>query len=82
MQQYAGIYLLQIHSTRFGCPLYPSSGVHKSVTAASGTATTFLQRGHRPRWRKVLLIYYELYHRLQLQFYVILMMGAMDTRNM
>jgi len=28
MQQYAAIYLLQIHSTYFGCPSYPSSGVH------------------------------------------------------
>ena len=37
MQQYAGIYLLQNHSTRFGCPLHPSSGVHQTVTAASGT---------------------------------------------
>ena len=50
MQQYAGIYLLQIYSTRFGRPSRPSSGVQKTVTAASGTghsnsATTFLQRG-------------------------------------
>ena len=37
MQQYAGIYLLQNHSTYFGCPSHPSSGVHKTVTAASGT---------------------------------------------
>ena len=37
MQQYAGIYLLQNYSTRFGCPSRPSSGVHKTVTAASGT---------------------------------------------
>jgi hypothetical protein len=36
MQQYAGIYLLQSHSTCFGCPSHPSSGVHKTVTAASG----------------------------------------------
>jgi len=28
MQQYAGIYLLQNHSTCFGCPSHPSSGVH------------------------------------------------------
>ena len=34
MQQHAGIYLLQNHSTYFGCPSYPSSRVHK----------TFLQR--------------------------------------
>ena len=50
MQQYAGIYLLQNHSTCLGCPSHSSSGVHKTVTAASGTghsiwATTFLQRG-------------------------------------
>jgi len=36
MQQYAGIYLLQNHSTCFGHPSHPSSGVHKTVTAASG----------------------------------------------
>jgi len=59
MQQYAGIYLRQNHSTCFGCPSHPSLGVHKSVTAASGTghsiwATTFLRRGLiRPRWRNV-----------------------------
>jgi len=51
MQQYAGIYLLQNCSTCFGCPSYPSSGEHKTVTAASGTghsnntATAFLRRG-------------------------------------
>jgi hypothetical protein len=50
MQQYAGIYLLQSHPTRFGCPSHRSSGVHKTVTAASGTghsicATTFFQHG-------------------------------------
>ena len=28
MQQYAGIYLLQIHSTLFGRPSHPSSGEH------------------------------------------------------
>jgi len=28
------------------------------------------------------LLYMYLYQRLQLQFYVLLMMGAMDTRNM
>ena len=31
MQEYAGIYLLQNHSTCFGCPLHPSSGVRKPV---------------------------------------------------
>ena len=31
---------------------------------------------------KLLLSYYDLYQRLQLQFYVLLIVGAMDTRNM
>ena len=63
MQQYAGIYLLQNYSTCFGCLLHPSSGVHQTVTAASGTghsirATTFCQHGLirtliSPRWQKV-----------------------------
>jgi hypothetical protein len=59
MQEYAGIYLLQNHSTCFGCLSHSSSGVYKTVTAASGTGhniwvTTFLQRGLiRTRWRKV-----------------------------
>ena len=37
MQQSAGIYLLQNYCTCFGRPSHPSSGVHKTVTAASGT---------------------------------------------
>ena len=80
MQQYEGIYSLQNHSTCFGCPSHPSSGVHKTVTAASGTATTFLQRGQFGHiGERLLLRYYALYQRLQLQFYVLLMLGAMDT---
>jgi len=57
MQQYAGVYLLQNYSTCHGCLSHPSSRVHQTVTAASGTghsvrATTFRQRGLiRPRWR-------------------------------
>jgi len=50
MQQYADIYLLQNHSTRFGCPPHPSSGVLKTVTTATGTGhnigtASSLQRG-------------------------------------
>ena len=56
MQQYAGIYLLQNHSTCFGSPSHSSSGVCKTVTAASGTATTFFQHGRWPRWRKVVAV--------------------------
>jgi hypothetical protein len=37
MQQYAGLYLLHNHCTCFGCPSHPSSGLHKIVTADSGT---------------------------------------------
>ena len=61
-QQYAGVYLLQNYSTYFGCLSHPSSGVHQTVIAASGTgrsvrATTFRQRGViRPRWRKVVTL--------------------------
>jgi hypothetical protein len=88
MQQYAGIYLLQNHSTCFGCPSHPSSGVHKTVTAASSTdhsiwATTVHQHGqigYVGGW--LLLRYYDSYQRLQLQLYVLLMVGAMDTRNL
>jgi hypothetical protein len=50
MQQYAGIYLLQNHCTCFWCLSLPSSGVNKTLNAASGTGhsiwvTTFLQHG-------------------------------------
>ena len=49
MQQYADIYLLQNHYI-FRVSQHPSSGVLKTVTAASGTghnigAATSLQRG-------------------------------------
>ena len=57
IRQYAVVYLLQNYSTCFGCLSHPSSGVHKTVTAASGTgrsirATTFRQ----PRWWKVVAL--------------------------
>jgi len=38
MQLYAGnLFTAKSLSTCFGCPSHPSSGVHKTVTAASGT---------------------------------------------
>ena len=51
MQQYAYIYLLLNYSTCFGRPLRPSSGVHKTVVATSGTDHTiwgasFFKRDH------------------------------------
>jgi len=53
MQQYTGVYLLQNRSTCFGCPSHPSSGEHKTVTAASGTSHSVWATNFRPRWRKV-----------------------------
>ena len=51
MQQYAGIYLLQNYSTCFGCPSNPSTGVHKTVTAAAGTGhITYLGNKLLPVW--------------------------------
>jgi len=43
MQQYADIYLLLKYSTYFGRPSRPSSGVHKTVVAASGTDHTIIR---------------------------------------
>ena len=37
-------FILQVHSTCFGCQPPPSSGVHKTVTTAC--AGTSFQRGH------------------------------------
>jgi len=75
MQQYAGIYLLQNYSIWFVYPSHPSSGVHKSVTAASGTGNiTYLGNRLLPVW--------PIYATMQIQFYVLLMMAAMDTRKL
>jgi len=40
LQQYADIYLLLNYSTCFGRPSRPSSGVHDTLVAASGTDHT------------------------------------------
>ena len=34
--------ILEVHSTYFGCQPHPSSGLHKTVTTASGTGHIFL----------------------------------------
>ena len=39
--------VLQNHSTCFGCPLHPSSGVHKTVVTTTGTS--HLYRWHRSK---------------------------------
>ena len=65
---------------------HPSSGVIKTVTAASGTGhntgtATSLQRGLiRPRWREV-AVPYGLYRRLLLQFLVLLMLGVVTLET-
>jgi len=71
MQQYADIYLLLNYSTCFGRPSRPSSRVHKTVVPASGTDHTI--------WGASFLRRDQI---TQLQFYVLLMMDAMDARNM
>ena len=48
MQQYAGVYLLQNYSACFGCLSHPSSGVHQTVTIASGTGHITFQSNNRP----------------------------------
>ena len=58
MQEMQVFIIAKSLSTCFGCLSTPSSGVHQTVTTASGTghsirATTFCQRGLRPRWQKV-----------------------------
>jgi len=73
MQQYADIYLLLNYCTCFGRPSRPSSGVHKTVVAISGTDHTNCEAGFF-KCDQIRL-------RLQLQFYVLLVMGVMDARN-
>ena len=52
--------ILQVHSTCFGCQPHPSSGVHRTVTIASGTGHIFVQlppssvtKAAWPRWKEV-----------------------------
>ena len=57
------------------CSVCADGTVHVSMQCMCNVA-------FRPHWRKVLLRCYDLYQRLQLQFYVLLMMGVDNTRNM
>ena len=58
--------ILQVLSTCFGFEPHPSSGVHKTVTTASGTGHIFcaaasIQRDQAwPRWREVAAQYRRL----------------------
>ena len=60
MQQYADIYLLLNYSTYFGRSSRPSSAVHKTVVALSGTDSMILTpRPNYPRERTPIPIWYE-----------------------
>ena len=48
--------------------------------ASEQQPSSYVTKGHVGG--RLLLRYYDLYQRLQLQFYVLLTMGAMDTQNM
>ena len=83
--------LLKTYSTCFGCLSIPSSGVHQTVTAASGTGhITYQDNDLLPTWPNQATLaegrcsdtLYDLYHKLQLQSDELLMMGSIDTRNM
>jgi len=66
MQHKVVYIILQVHSTCFGFQPHTSSGVHKTVTTASGTGHTFcaatsLQRGQTwQHWREVATQYRRL----------------------
>ena len=56
---------------------------HQQTDDGCDRATTFLGHGHLGHvGGRLLLRYCDLYQRMQLQFYVLLMMGAKDTQNM
>jgi len=81
MQQYADIYLLLHYSTFCGRPSRPSSEARKTVVEASGTDHTDLGTSLIKR-DQISPASPNLVQSLQLQFYVLLMMGAMEARNM
>jgi len=58
--------ILQVHCTCFGCQPQPSSGVHKTVTTASGTVQlppSNVAKLGWPRWRDVVAQKYDQYRR-------------------
>jgi len=77
MRQYEDIYLLLNYSTCFGRPSRPSSGVHKTVVGSLWYGSYYLGSKFSQTWPNK-----DLYQKLQLQFYVHLMTGAKDARNM
>ena len=89
-QQYADIYLLLNYSTYFGRSSRPSSGVHKPVVAASGTDHTIWGASYfkRDQVSPYLVTFEEacipdsMICTRGCNCFVLLMMGAMDARNM
>ena len=79
MQQYADVHLLQNHSTCFGCLSHPSSGVHQTVTAASGRGHITRQSNNLPpAWqRRGCIVQHVVTHSL-----VLLKMDKIIARNM
>jgi len=43
----AVFFVLQNHSTCFGCPFHPSSGVHKTVVTTTGTSHVYRWHGSK-----------------------------------
>ena len=83
MQQYAGIYLLQNHSTCFVCPSHPSSGVHKT------NCSLWYSNNLPPTWPDLAMLEegccsdtMTCTRGCSYSFIHSLMMGVMDTRNM
>jgi len=58
---------------------HPSSGVLKTVTAASGTGHTTCNA--TPLQRGLIGTPYDLYRRLRVQFLILLMMGAVTPET-
>ena len=44
--------ILQVHSTSFWCQSHPSSGIHKTVTTASGTVQLPPSNGAKLAWSR------------------------------
>ena len=92
MQLYAGIYLFTAKLLyMFRVSSHPSSGAHETVNAAPGTGhVTYRDNDLPPAWPSSATLaegycpetWHDLYQKRRLQFYVLLMIGAIDIRNM
>ena len=80
--------VLLVHSKRSGCQPHPSLGLHETLTTEFGTGPII----HLVRHVELSVLYtflvkylyslqYDQYRWLCLQFYVLLMMGVVETRN-